>query len=112
MKNREIIELLQRQLEVSQATNESLRTAMSEMQQTIENLRQTIRSLEQALKDKGIETAMTRKALKNVAALMEKHNERQPEPSEPSEPDPEFTPKEEKPKYDPKYYCPQNFRRQ
>lgn len=103
MKDREIIVLLQRQLEVSQATIEGLRTAMSEMKQsmesTIEDLRQTIRSLEQALKDKGIETARTKKVLKNVAALMETHNERQPEPAEP---DPEFTPKEEKPKYAPK----------
>lgn len=103
MKDREIIVLLQRQLEVSQATIEGLRTAMSEMKQsmesTIEDLRQTIRSLEQALKDKGIETARTKKVLKSVAALMEKHNERQPEPAEP---DPEFTPKEEKPKYAPK----------
>ena len=57
MKDKEIIELLRRQLEVSQATNEGLRTAMSEMKQsmeaTIEDLRKTIRSLEQSLKDKG-----------------------------------------------------------
>ena len=43
--------LLQRQLEMSQATTESLRTAMSEMKQTIEDLNKTIRTLEQALKD-------------------------------------------------------------
>ena len=103
MNDKEIIVLLQRQLEVSQATIEGLRTAMSEMKQsmesTIRDLRKTIRSLEQALLDKGIETAKAKKALKNVAALMEKHNERQ---QEPAVPDPEFTPKEEKPKYDPK----------
>lgn len=96
--------MLRRQLEVSQATNEGLRTAMSEMKQsmeaTIEDLRKTIRSLEQSLKDKGIETAKARKALKNVAALMEKHNERQ-QPS-PCKADEEFTPKDQKPKYDPK----------
>lgn len=99
MNDKEIIVLLQRQLEVSQATIEGLRTALSEMKSTIEDLKKTIRSLEQALKDKGVETARTKKALKNVAALMEKHNERQPLPIEP---DPEFTPKAEKTKYDPK----------
>lgn len=63
MNDKEIIVLLQRQLEVSQATNEGLRTALSEMEQsmksTIEDLKKTIRSLEQALKDKGVETART-----------------------------------------------------
>ena len=82
MNDKEIIVLLQRQLEVSQATIEGLRTALSEMKSTIEDLKKTIRSLEQALKDKGVETARTKKALKNVAALMEKHNERQPLPVE------------------------------
>lgn len=105
MKDKEIIELLQRQLEVSRATNEDLRTAMSEMKQsmeaTIEDLRKTIRSLEQALKDKGIETAKAKKALRNVAALMEKHSERQ-QPTHTDPIDEEFTPKEAKPKYDPK----------
>lgn len=50
--------------------------------------------------DKGIETAKAKKALKNVAVLMEKHNERQ-HPS-PDKVDEEFAPKEQKPKYDPK----------
>lgn len=92
--------MLQRQLEASQATIDDLRTAMSEMKQTIEDLRKTIRSLEQALRDKGTETARTKKALRDVAALMEKHNERQ-QPS-PDADDMEFTPKEPKPKYAPK----------
>lgn len=106
MKDKEIIELLQRQLEVSRATNDGLHKAMNDMRQsfeaTIDDLRKTIRSLEQALKDKGIETAKTRRALRNVAALMERHSERQkPETGNPDI-DREFTPKEEKPKYDPK----------
>lgn len=104
MNDKEIIVLLQRQLEVSQAMIDGLRAAMSEMklsmESTIEDLKKTIRSLEQALKDKGIETARTKKALKNVSALMEKHNERQ-QPSQ-NVVDVEFTPKEQKPKYDPK----------
>ncbi len=104
MNDKEIIELLQRQLEVSQATVEALRASMSEMklsmESVIEDLKKTVRSLEQALLEKGAETARARKALKNVAALMEKHNERQ-HPS-PDRVDEEFTPKEQKPKYDPK----------
>ncbi len=99
MNDQEIIVLLQRQLEVSQATIDGLRTAMQSMESTIEDLRKTIRSLEQALLDKGIETAKAKRTLKNVATLMEKHNERQPQPSES---DPEFTPKKGKPRYDPK----------
>lgn len=101
MKDKELIKLLQSQLKMSQDTNKDLCTAMSVLNATIEELKETIRSLEQALKDKGIETAMTRKALKNVAALMEKHNERQ-QPSQSDPVDEEFTPKKEKPKYDPK----------
>lgn len=81
MNDKEIIVLLQRQPVVSQATIEGLRASMSEMKQSmesvIEDLKKTIRSLERALLDKGIETARAKKALKNVAALMEKHNERQ-----------------------------------
>lgn len=96
--------MLQRQLEVSQATIEGLRASMSEMklsmESVIEDLKKTIRSLEQALLDKGVETARAKKALKNVAPLMEKHNERR-QPS-PDKVDEEFTPKEQKPKYDPK----------
>lgn len=104
MNDKEIIALLQRQLEVSQATIEGLRASMSEMklnmESVIEDLKKTVRSLEQALVDKGIETAKAKKALKNVAVLMEKHNERQ-HPS-PDKVDEEFAPKEQKPKYDPK----------
>lgn len=39
MNDKEIIVLLQRQLEVSQATIEGLRTALSEMKSTIEDLK-------------------------------------------------------------------------
>lgn len=101
MKDKEIIELLQRQLEVSRATIEGLRNAMKSMEATIDDLRKTILSLEKALKEKGIETAKTKKALRNVTALMEKHNERQ-KPAGSRAIDEEFTPKEDKPKYDPK----------
>lgn len=104
MNDKEIIVLLQRQLEVSQATIEGLRASMSEMKQSmesvIEDLKKTIRSLEQALLDKGIETAKAKKALKNVSALMGKHNERQHPSSD--KVDEGFTPKGQKPKYDPK----------
>ncbi len=67
MNDKEIIALLQRQLEVSQATIEGLRASMSEMKRSMESviddLKKTIRSLEQALLDKGIETAKAKKAL-------------------------------------------------
>ncbi len=92
MNDKEIIVLLQRQLEVSQATIEGLRTALSEMKSTIEDLKNDTVA-RTGSQGQGVETARTKKALKNVAALMEKHNERQPLPIEP---DPEFTPKAEK----------------
>ena len=75
--DKEIIVLLQRQLEVSQATIEGLRTALSEMKSTIEDLKNDTVA-RTGSQGQGVETARTKKALKNVAALMEKHNERQP----------------------------------
>lgn len=101
MKDKEIILLLQRQLEVSQATIDSLNGTISELRFTVEDLKKTVKSLEQALKDKGVETARARKALKNVAAIMEKHSERQ-QPSHDDPIDEEFASTKEKPKYDPK----------
>lgn len=101
MKDKDIIKLLERQLKVSQNTIEDLHMVINGLNETVEDLKKTIRSLEQSLKDKGIETTRTRKALKNVAALMEKHSERQ-QPSKAGPVDEEFTPKETKPKYDPK----------
>ena len=90
--------LLQRQLEVSQATIDSLNGTISELRFTVEDLKKTVKSLEQALKDKGVETARVRKALKNVAAIMEKHSKRQ-QPSHDDPIDEEFTSTKEKPKY-------------
>lgn len=70
MKDKELISLLQRQLKVSQDTIDSLNGTISGLRLTVEDLKKTIQSLEQALKEKGVETAKARKALKNVAALM------------------------------------------
>lgn len=103
MKKDEIIELLQVQIEyernASKALIDELYQTINGLNLTIKDLKQTIKSLEKALLDKGAETAKAKKALKNVAAMMEKHSERQPLSTQS---DPEFTPKEEKPKYDPK----------
>lgn len=101
MKDKELISLLQRQLKVSQDTIDSLNGTISGLRLTVEDLKKTIQSLEQALKEKGAETAKARKALKNVAALMEKHSERQ-QPAHNDAIDEEFTPRKEKPVYDPK----------
>lgn len=99
MKDKDLIKLLERQLKWSEETIGGLRQTVSELRDTIADLKATIKSLEKALLDKGVEYDKVKKALKNVAALMEKHSERQDQ--EPKAPDPEFTPKEAKPKYDP-----------
>lgn len=103
MKDKEIIELLKAQMEyernTSKALIDDLRLTISGLQGTIKDLKQTIRSLEKALLDKGVETAKAKRTLRKVASMMEKHSERQPIARTP---DPEFTPRDEKPRYDPK----------
>lgn len=84
---------------MSATTIDNLRETISELRGTVSDLKATVKTLEKALLDKGVENDKVRKALKNVSGLMEKHSERQD--LEPKAPDPEFTPKEAKPKYDP-----------
>lgn len=108
MNDKEIIALLQRQLEVSDrmvasltADKNDLSAKVDELLVTIKNLNKTIKSLEKALLAKGVEADKIQKTLNSVKALLPKTSEKQT-PSEAEEPDPDFIPHAPKEKYDPK----------